>query len=305
MISPHPELRLLLLIAGISSAAHAPGKAPQLIERRPAVDSGTVAVNGTHLFYEEAGSGPTVVLLHAAMLDRRMWDPQFEPLAREHRVIRYDIRGYGKSGPADAPYRSADDLYALLQALHVRKASLVGVSLGGRIAVDFALDHPEMVDRLVLASPVLSGWRSSQPDTSYYPAARRARARHDTAALGLAYLGSAIMRPAMEHPELVAPLREMVEANARHWMEVLRLGELERVEDPPALHRTSGLRMPVLLIIGSRDGPEFQAVADTLQANVPDLRRVTFVGAGHLVSLEQPKRFTELVLDFLRPGGSE
>jgi hypothetical protein len=78
------------------------------------VDSGTVTVNGTTLFYEAAGHGSVVVLLHAGNLDRRVWDPQFLPLAREHRVIRYDQRGYGRSGPADAPYRHHEDLRALL-----------------------------------------------------------------------------------------------------------------------------------------------------------------------------------------------
>lgn len=273
-----------------------PAKALKPTARQLDADSGTVSVNGTHLFFEEVGSGSVVVLLHAGMLDRRMWNPQFGPLALEHRVIRYDIRGYGKSGPADAPYRSADDLYGLLEALHVSRASLIGLSLGGRIAIDFALDHPEMVNRLVLASPGLSGWKFSHSDTAYFPATRRARDRGDAAALGLSYLGSAYVLPAMKHRDLVAPLREMTAANGKHWMEVLKLGDLERVEDPPALGRTSELRAPVLLVIGSRDVPDIQAIADTLEATVPDLRRVTFEGAGHLVNMEQPERFTKLVL---------
>ncbi|HVT38084.1 MAG TPA: alpha/beta hydrolase, partial [Gemmatimonadaceae bacterium] len=121
------------------------------------VDTGAVGVNGTQLFYEEAGSGPVVVLLHGANLDRRMWDPQFLPLAREHRVIRYDLRGYGRSGPADTPYQAHEDLRALLGALQVQRTSLIGLSGGGRIAIDFALANPQMVDRLVLAAPGLSG----------------------------------------------------------------------------------------------------------------------------------------------------
>lgn len=265
------------------------------------VDSGTVAVDGTHLYYEAAGRGPAIVLLHGGNLDRRMWDPQFLPLAREHRVIRYDLRGYGGSGPADAPFRAYEELRALLDSLHVAQASLVGLSGGARIAVDFALAYPTRVDRLVLAAPGLSGWTFSRADTAYFPEARRARARGDAAGLGLAWLGSAYMRPAMAHPELVGPLREMAAANGKAWMGLLNHGDMGRDADPPALHRTTSLRVPTLLIIGTRDTPDIQAIADTLSATVPGLRRVTFDGAGHLVNMEQPQRFTEVVRTFLRP----
>jgi pimeloyl-ACP methyl ester carboxylesterase len=265
------------------------------------VDTGTVAVNGTHLFYEAVGRGSPVVLLHGGNLDRRMWDAQFVPLAQEHRVIRYDSRGFGKSGPADSPFQHHEDLHALLVALHVPRASLVGLSGGGRIAIDFALAYPEMVDRLVLAAPGLSGWQYSRADTAYFPEARRARDRGDAAGLGLAWLGSAYMRPAMEHSELVPSLREMAATNGDNWMGLLKHGNLEREADPPALHRTTLLRAPILLVVGTRDVPDIQAIADTLTAHAPKLRRVTFPGAGHMVNMEQPQRFTTLVSDFLRP----
>jgi 3-oxoadipate enol-lactonase len=265
------------------------------------VDTGTAEVNGTHLFFEVAGSGSTVVLLHGGNLDRRMWDPQFLPLALDHRVIRYDLRGYGKSGPADAPFQHHEDLRALLGALGVRRASLVGLSGGGRIAIDFALAYPNMVDKLVLAAPGLSGWQFSRGDTAFYPQARRARDRADTAGLGLAWLGSNYMLPAMEHPALVPQLREMAADNGKNWMGLLRHGDLERAAAPPALTRTTELRSPTLLVVGTRDVPDIQSIADTLTSHVRGLRRETFEGAGHMVNMEQPERFTSLVRSFLRP----
>ena len=274
---------------------------PDVMTASTHVDSGAVVVNGTHLFYEVAGSGSTVVLLHGGNLDRRMWDPQFLPLAREHRVIRYDLRGYGKSGPADVPFQHHEDLRALLGALGVRRASLVGLSGGGRIAIDFALTYPEMVDKLVLAAPGLSGWQSSKGDTAFYAEARRARDRADTAGLGLAWLGSNYMRPAMEHPALVSQLREMAADNGKNWMGLLRHGDLERAVDPVALSRTTELRSPTLLVIGTRDVPDIQSIADTLSAHVRVLRRETFEGAGHMVNMEEPARFTSLTRSFLRP----
>jgi pimeloyl-ACP methyl ester carboxylesterase len=105
----------------------------------------------------------------------------------------------------------------------------------------------------------------------------------------------------MEHPELVPLLRELAGANGKHWMGLLKHGDVERPADPAALHRTTMLRTPTLLIVGTRDVPDIIAIADTLEASLPNLRRATFDGAGHLVNLEQPARFTDLVKEFLRP----
>lgn len=265
------------------------------------VDTATVHVNGTRIFYEAAGSGSVVVLLHSGNLDRRMWDPQFLALARDHRVIRYDARGYGRSGPASSPYRGDDDLRALLTALHVPRASLVGLSQGGRIAIDFALAHPDMVDRLVLAAPGLSGWTYRYRDTTWLADARRARDRGDSAGIALAWLEQDFMRPAMAQPSVAATLRRIASENGRFWMEVLRYGgEADRQGDPPALHRTGLIRAPTLLIIGGLDSRDLRELADTLAGSIPDLRRVVFENTGHLSNLEQPERFTRVVRDFLR-----
>ena len=266
------------------------------------VDTATVAVNGTHIFYEAAGHGPVVVLLHSGDLDRRQWDPQFLALAREHRVIRYDARGYGRSGRADSAFRANEDLHALLGALNVSRVSLIGSSLGGRIAIDFALAQPQMVDRLVLAAPGLSGWQFARGDTSWLPEARAARDRGDWAGIALAWLKQDYMRPAMERPELAAHLRKIAGDNGAFWKDVVRLnGEVDQQGTPLAIHRTSLVTAPTLLIVGTRDTRDIMGIADTLSASMPHIRRVTFEGAGHMVNLEQAERFTMLALEFLRP----
>ena len=265
------------------------------------IDTATVLINGTRIYYEAAGVGPVVVLLHSGNLDRRMWDPQFLPLARDHRVIRYDARGYGRSGPASSPYRGDDDLYALLRALDAPRASLVGSSQGGRIAIDFALAHPEMVDRLVLAAPGMSGWVYRYRDTTWLPDARQARDIRDSAGIALAWLKQDFMEAAMERPAVAEALRRIARDNGRFWMEVIRYGgEADRQGEPPAFHRTSLVRAPTLLLIGSRDSRDLRELADTLTASIPNLRRVVFEGTGHLLNLEEPERFTGLVRDFLR-----
>jgi pimeloyl-ACP methyl ester carboxylesterase len=125
--------------------------------------SGFAEVNGTRLYYESAGEGPAVVLVHGGLVDSRLWDAQVGPLSKRLRVVRYDLRGFGRSADAHAPFSHLEDLRALLDFLKIERASLVGLSLGGIIAADFALEHPERVDRLVLVGPGLRGDKQPPP----------------------------------------------------------------------------------------------------------------------------------------------
>ena len=112
-------------------------------------------INGTRLYFEIAGSGQPLVLIHGFTLDLRMWDDQFERLTREFQVIRYDMRGFGQSAPPTGErYAHADDLRDLLDHLRVDKAHLVGLSKGGAIALDFTLAYPRRVNKLVLIDTV-------------------------------------------------------------------------------------------------------------------------------------------------------
>jgi pimeloyl-ACP methyl ester carboxylesterase len=126
------------------------------------VTSGIAEVNGTKLYYEVVGEGQPLVLVHAGSFDRRIWDEQFTAFADHYKVIRYDVRGHGKSALPTKPYSDTEDLYRLLQWLHVEKAHLVGLSLGGRIIIDFTLAHPEMVGTLILKAGSRSSHRSSR-----------------------------------------------------------------------------------------------------------------------------------------------
>src|SRR6266566_308505 len=125
--------------------------------------AGTLAINGAHLYYEQAGSpgspGHPLVLIHGFTLDTRMWDDQFAVFTRHYQVIRYDMRGFGRSDlPAEEPFTAVDDLRALLDTLGVSRACVLGLSLGGSVAIDFALAYPDRTSALVLVDPALRGW---------------------------------------------------------------------------------------------------------------------------------------------------
>src|SRR2546423_13431038 len=132
---------------------------------RPAMQAraGFADVSGTRLYYELAGAGPPLVLIHGFSLDSRLWDEQFAAFARRHLVLRYDLRGFGRSAPPRGErYAHTHDLRALLEHLGVGPGVLLGLSLGGRVAIDFALEHPDLTRALIPVDAMLGGHRWSE-----------------------------------------------------------------------------------------------------------------------------------------------
>jgi len=260
--------------------------------------SAFIATNGTRLFYEESGQGRPVVLIHGANLDHTMWDEQVTELARHYRVIRYDVRGFGKSARnVEQPYGPHEDLRGLLDSLHIERADLVGLSLGGRIAIDFALAWPERVRSLVLAAPAVTGAPfdpAAEPWIGDYMKALQAR---DTIGAADAWLRSAAMAAAMERPELAGRIRTLTYRNS---------GVLagppprERVPQPLAWTRLTDVKAPTLLLIGTRDSRMLRTISDTVSARVPGIQRVEIPNAGHLLNIEQPAAFTRALIQFLK-----
>ncbi|HEV8377151.1 MAG TPA: alpha/beta fold hydrolase [Candidatus Polarisedimenticolia bacterium] len=283
----------------IGAVAAACMLAAGVIAPRPAcaggVKSGSAPVNGARLFYEVAGEGEPVVLLEGGQLDRRMWDEQFAAFSRKYRVIRFDVRGFGASAPRNGPYQSHEDLFAMLEYLHVPSAHLVGLSLGGRIAIDLALTHPEKVRTLILAGPGLSGFPWSDTRTQWGDRLRRAAAAGDGKASALAWLESDYMMPAASNAKTRRRVRELALANARTWTQPDEEEELK----PSAYSRLSQIHLPTLVLVGSLDIPDIHRIADKLVADIPGARKIVLEGAGHMVNMEAPARFNETVLDFL------
>ena len=122
-----------------------------------------VSINGRDYYVDLAGSGSPIVLLHAGIADSRMWDRQFDAFAAGHTVLRYDQPGYGRTAPTPGPFTPREELRLLLDTLGIERASLVGCSMGSRAALDFALRYPDRVDRLVLTSPSVNGFRYTGP----------------------------------------------------------------------------------------------------------------------------------------------
>ena len=261
------------------------------------VSSGMARVAQPAVFWESAGSGPPVVMIHGGQMDRRMWDPQFLPYAKTYRVIRYDVRNYGRSASATVPYSDVDDLLALLDELGIRRAHLVGLSLGGRIAIDFTLEHPDRVASLVAVAPGLRGFPNEDDDDSRWLTMLRAAQDKGGEAAAELWLSDPFMVPAMENPAIAPRLRQLALENGRAW---LANPLLEKRIDPPAAKRLGEIKVPVLAIVGDRDIKHMQRIADKLAADIPGAKKVVLAGAGHISNMERPAEFDAAVLPFLK-----
>ena len=244
------------------------------------------------ILYDVRGSGPTVVLIHGGILDRRMWDREGELWASRFRVVRYDLRGHGRSPDITGPFSALDDLAAVLDAVGAQRAHLVGLSLGSRVALDFAIVRPERVDRLVLAGPFPSGAQTTEmpPGLDSLMAAAR-RGDVDRAAALAAGM------PAFAAPPAKAEwVRGLVMANARLFRQS---PTAERAISPPAMARLAEVRVPTLVIVGDQDSRDILIAADSLTRGIRGVARATVPGAGHLVNVWEPEVFDRVVLEFL------
>jgi pimeloyl-ACP methyl ester carboxylesterase len=255
------------------------------------------------LAFDDRGSGSPVVLVHAGVADRRMWEPQIEPLTAAHRVIRYDARGFGESLPPQGAWSQHTDLLGLLDELLISRTHLVGTSMGAGIAVEAALARPSVVDSLVLAAPggALLG---ESPDEllPVWAAEVDALDRGDVEAAVEINLRAWVDGPDRP-PDAVDPeLRAFVGGMQREAFELPEWDQESAPEhelSPPAATRLFELGCPILVIVGDADQPSIRATAERIAEEAPLARLVVWPGVAHMLSLERPDDFAGLVLEFL------
>jgi pimeloyl-ACP methyl ester carboxylesterase len=254
------------------------------------------------LAYQDTGSGTPLVLLHGGFTDHRMWRDLVPALAAAgHRVITPDARGHGASANASRPFRFTDDLAALLRHLDTGPATLIGLSMGGGIAVDTALEHPDLVRALVV-----SGVGTSEPEFTD-PWTKDSTARYYGTLMSgdiegwLDIVGEVVAGPhrAVDDvdPEIVRRVREMSRATAaKHTV-----GETDwHVPVTDTWARATTITVPTLAVNGALDAPDLIAMAERLTRTVAgEGRAVSIEGTAHYTNMEQPDAFTAHVLDWL------
>ena len=257
-------------------------------------EQGYVPVNGGKLYYEATGQGHAVVFIHGGQLDRRMWDEQGQFFSKKFRVIRYDVRGFGNSIVGNEPYSDKEDLAALLKHLKIDKAYIVGLSLGGRIAIDFAIAHPEMAEALVLAGPGLSGFNFT-PDPNQIAIIHAAQDGDLDKATDL-WLQTGYMAPAMKNAQIAPRIRQLARDNAK---QELANPLLSKDLFSSAVEKLPEIKAPTLIMVGSLDVTDIHKIAGLLRARIPFSRDEVIKNAGHMLNMERPQEFDSIVQEFL------
>jgi pimeloyl-ACP methyl ester carboxylesterase len=268
-----------------------------------------VVVPGATLAYDVAGppDAPAVLFVHAGVATRAMWDPQFADLATDHRVIRYDTRGYGESPGEAVAYSEVDDLLRVLDAVEVERAVLVGASRGGRFALDATLAHPDRVAGLVTIGSNPSGMSfegiaSTESELALEKAMDEAETAEDVDALVRIEVQLWDLGPDRDSDEVdPAFLERAIELNvgAAHWDFA---GEATPPEHPAA-DRLGEVAVPALVVIGDHDVTDAKVAAALLLSGIPDAEEARFADSAHLPSVEHPARFTATLRAWLARHG--
>jgi len=272
-----------------------------LITRDQVIEQIFVCKDGGSLRYSTAGTGEPVVLLHGFSLDASMWDPQWPVLQREFRAIRYDLRGFGGSSLPDGAYSHSEDLLGLLDHLGARPAHVIGLSMGGRMALRFALDQPKAVKSLTLIDSALEGHSWSGAWNQTMGVIEAAAKKGNLEAAKQLWLTHELFAPARRDPQLAAALAAMVhDYSAWHWWN----RDPVRRSASPAIKGLATLRCPTLVLLGELDLPDFKDIAQRLAAEIPGATLHTIAGAGHMANMEAAAAVNELLLAHLRAGAT-
>ena len=267
-----------------------------LLATATAARADTLDVAGGRLYYEVRGNGPTVVLIHGGFGDHRMWDGQLGALARDFRVVRYDHRGFGRSSRPEKAYSPVADLLLLLDRLDAKTAHLVGNSMGGTLAIDFAILHPERVGRLVVVASGASGFPIPPEALVKTREVFRVAKEKGTKPAAELWLEHPMVAVASRQPSTRGRLRRMVVENREmflmeHWP--------DEPMEPKASARLAELKVPTLLILGERDTDLVNSIGKATAQGIPGTRLGVLAGTDHLPQMEKPAEVNALLREFL------
>jgi 3-oxoadipate enol-lactonase len=266
---------------------------------------GFATVNGGRLAYEIAGAGQPVVLIHAGIADSRSWDPQFSEFAGHFRTMRYDMRGYGRSDVPTSRFSNVADLQMLMDQLGFERAAIVGISKGGSLALDMALEFPERVAALVL---VASGFSGRRPSALFQRAMADWDAAYQSGGIEAAterMLEIWLYGRGRTEADVNPAVREAAANMYRHM--TARYPEDVAVEaiKPPAAERLRDVSVPTLVMVGDRDFDDLIEAADVLERGIASARKLVMRDVAHLPNMERPEEFNRHVLAFLQSSLKE
>ena len=256
--------------------------------------------NGARIAYDVDGTGPLVLLVHAGVANRSMWDDQVIALRDAYRVVRYDTRGFGETETDAVEFSNRADIAALLDHVGEPSAHVVGLSRGGMIALDFALEYPDRARSVTVCAGGVGGYEAeATTDPALFEEPEALWKARDWRGISEWETNFWVEGAGQPVGRVDTAIRDRVHG----W--ILANYQAEKEEgtpqplDPPANARLDELRAPLLVMVGTLDEPETQASMRYLAERVPGARLEVFEGAAHMLNLEQPDRFNRVLREFL------
>lgn len=252
------------------------------------------------LHYQQYGSGPALIFLHGLSFDSRMWELQFEAFRSEYMTIGLDFRGHGFSDAPEIEYSMStyvSDISALMNSLHLTSTVLIGLSLGGAVALEFALRYPQRVNALVLASSAMNGHKWS----SAWKEVMRKVQEADTYQNLRGNLRQYWLRdPMFEGIRHKLEYSQLLQSMAASFSgKPIMLSGMESNGNASDHSAVSNIRCPVCVISGEEDRIDFKKIARTLAGKIHRAEWHQLQGVGHMVNLEAPSEFNNIVQSFL------
>jgi pimeloyl-ACP methyl ester carboxylesterase len=259
-------------------------------------------VDGTRLVYDDVGDGAAVLFIHAGIADRRMWRRQVAALRGRLRLVTLDLPGYGESAAPEGAYANHDAVAGVLDQLDIEQAALVGCSLGGSVAIDTALAHPDRVSALALFGSAVSGHAWSQEFRQLHQSLFGDIADDDLDAVAAAEIDLWVVGPGREPDQLDPELLTFAfDMDRRALAAEAALDDVPiRELTPPAIGRLGEIQVPTLVTAGAADVPDIRNLADLIAAATPNSRRLPDIpNAAHLLPLERSDVVNTALLAFL------
>lgn len=245
--------------------------------------------NGGEIFYSVAGEGNPILFIHGFGLDSRMWDPQVKELTKNHKVITYDLRGFGNSSVPRDKYSHIDDLNTLLEHLGVSRVSLVGHSFGGEIALSYTLKYPDKINKLFLIASSLSGYPF---ENILWEELMELGKKGDVNEVRKRLLNHDIFNSLNDKPEVKSKVKNILEDySCWHFLNK----DLRKVEESDSMSRLDQMDVPVSIIVGEDDVKAQREIAEILDQRLPKSELHIIKNAGHMVNLEEPERVNSII----------
>jgi 3-oxoadipate enol-lactonase len=261
---------------------------------------GYVTAGNSKLYYEVAGMGDPVVFVHAGFMDHTMWESQVKEFVKNgYKVITIDLPSHAQSSDADTNVSIPDYFISLLNHLKIDKVTLIGLSLGGASVMDFALEHPDKVNKLVLVSSLAAGFQPAKVDSMivrYGPEIINAKTSEEAATVFTKYWGVGLRNENALDKKIYdyiyqTSLKSITEHGYRKWA---------RFKDPQGVKRLSELKMPVLIVHADKDLAIISEGAERFDTLITNSKVVLMKGPAHMLNMEKPSGFNRIVLDFLK-----